>query len=136
MATTVEQFGHGIVCPFQRDGKGDFANDGGTRLLSSDIGELLGIIGPTPSRPGELPWRTDVGSNLHSLRHRKLHSELIRALAEQMTAGTVRQFEKRVTPGPTTIQVQDDNTMQIRFSYYPVGNRQAATVANVFTVEE
>jgi phage baseplate assembly protein W len=136
VASNIEQFGRGIICPFQRDGKGDFANASGTRLLSSDIGELLGVLGPTPTKPGELPWRTEIGSRLHALRHRQMHSEMIRAMAEQMTAGPVRQWEPRVRPGPTQVSEAGETTMQIRFSYIPVGNRQEATVAHVFTVEE
>jgi len=136
VGSKIEQFGRGIICPFQRDGKNDFANDSGKRLLTSDIGELLGILGPTPSKPGELPWRTDVGSRLNALRHRKLHSEMIKATADQMTAGPVRKWEPRVRPGRTEITTENDNTMKIRFSYISVGNRQEATIAHVFTVEE
>ena len=136
MTDTIKQFGHGIICPFQRDGKNDFANADGKRLLSSDIGELLGVLGPTPTKPGELPWRTDLGSRLNTLRHRRLHAEMIRATAEQMTAGPVRQWEPRVRPGRTYITTEDDNTMRIRFSYVPVGVRQDATIVQIFEVEE
>lgn len=136
MTNKTEQFGRGIICPFQRDGKSDFANDSGRRLLSSDIGELLGILGPTPTKPGEIPWRTELGSRLHALRHRKLHSEMIKATAEQMTSGPVRMWEPRVRPGTTTIETEGENTMKIRFSYIPIGNRQNAAIAHVFNVEE
>jgi hypothetical protein len=136
MTDTIKQFGHGIICPFQRDGKGDFANAGGTRLLSSDIGELLGIIGPSSTKPGELPWRTEVGSRLNTLKHRRLHSELVRATAEQMTSGPVRQFEDRVRTGPTTVETRDDNTMIIRYAFTPVGYRQEAITIDAATLEE
>lgn len=114
-----EQFGHGIVCPFQRDGKGDFANDTGMRLLKSDIGELLGIEGPSPTQPGELPWDPDRGSRLGSLRHRHLHTEMMRALAEQYTATPVRVYERRVRVGPVRLTTEGDDTLRIDFSFAP-----------------
>lgn len=117
-----EQFGSGIVCPFQRDGKGDFANDTGMRLLKSDISELIGIIGPTATEPGELPWDTDRGSRIRSLRHRHLHSEMMRALAEQYTMMPIRRYETRVRPGPVNIETEaDDKTLRIEVSFSPKG---------------
>lgn len=136
MPTDIEQFGRGIVCPFQWDGKGDFANGAGHDLLRSDIGELLGIMGPAATKPGELPWRMDVGSRLQALRHRKLHSEMIRATAEQMTAGPVRQWEPRVRVGRTSVAAREDNTLEVRLEYTPVGYRQEASTVTVATVEE
>ena len=137
MTIKAEPYGRGIVTPFQRDNKGDFANASGTDVLNSDVGELLGIIGPTQDSPGELLWRCDLGSRLHTLRHRKLHSELVRATAEQMTAGVVREYEPRVRVGPSTVTVDDDNnTMQIAFSYKPIGTSDARTDTVRFTVEE
>jgi len=114
-----EQFGRGIVCPFQRDGKGDFANDTGIRLLRSDIEELVGIIGSTPTEPGELPWDPDRGSRIRSLRHRRLHLEMTRALAEQYTATPIRVYERRVRVGPVTVKRDQDRTLQINLTFAP-----------------
>ncbi len=123
MTDAASLFGTGIVCPFQRDGKGDFAHDSGLKVLASDIGELLGIIGPGKSQPGELPWRTSLGSRLVDLKHRRLHSEMVRAIAEQQTSGTVRKWEPRVIVGPTTVKVGDaagqENALLVRFTYTP-----------------
>lgn len=136
MTATAQLFGTGIICPFQRDQKGDFAHASGLRVLSSDIGQLLGIIGPGKSQPGELPWRTDLGSRLVDLKHRRLHSEMIRAMAEQQTSGTVRRWDPRVIAGPTTVDVGDaagnENLLLVRFSYTPrttkPGERQSVDV--------
>jgi len=114
-----EQFGRGIVCPFQRDGKGDFANTAGMRLLKSDIGELVGVIGSSPTEPGELPWDPDRGSRIRALRHRRLHLEMTRALAEQYTATPIRVYERRVRVGPVTVDRETENTLRIDLSFAP-----------------
>lgn len=137
MTITVEPYGRGIVRPFQRDGKGDFANDAGTRILSSNIGELIGIIGPTATTPGEVPWRTDLGGNLHTLRHRRMHNELIRATAEAMTAGVVRRWEPRVRVGPSSVdEVAETGELKVRFSYRPIGVQSAPPIVVETTIEE
>lgn len=137
MTTTIEQFGRGILCPFQRDGKNDFANGVGAKLLKSDIGELLGIIGPTANSPGEVPWNTELGSAIHTLRHRKLHAEMTRASAEMMTAGVVRRFERRVRVGPTTASADTGRgAIEVRTSFTPIGTRPAEPLAVSYTIEE
>jgi hypothetical protein len=117
-SNNVNQFGRGLLCPFQRDQKGDFANGGGIGLLASDVGELLGIAGPYGDLPGEVPWRTDLGSRLDALRHRQMHAEIVRARAEHMTAGVLRKFEKRVRS--SAVQVLPgtaDGSLTVRFSF-------------------
>jgi hypothetical protein len=127
MTTAIEPFGHGIVCPFQRDSKGDFAHDAGRRLLASDIGELFGILGPAGATGGEVPWRMELGSRLSVLRHRHVHSEMVRATAEAMTAGVIQRWEPRVRLGPTAVEPGDDGvSINVRLSYTPIGDRQGA----------
>lgn len=125
MTEKIDQFGHGIICPFQRDGKGDYANAGGKVCLKSDVSELLGIIGPTPTQPGELPWRTSTGSRLNALRHRNMHKDMIAATVGQYAGESVRRDEKRVRVGPTTVTKDPpnypENTMLAEFSYTPLG---------------
>lgn len=121
--TDVNEYGSGIICPFQRDAKGDFVNGSGLKLLSSDVGELIGIIGPTRSQPGELPWNTDIGSRVLAMKHRNSHIEMMRATAEQLVSAPVRKYEKRVRVGPTTVQQSEDgSTTIVRFSYFPLGS--------------
>ena len=124
MAQLKDRFGKGIVTPFQRDGKGDFAHDSGLRLLKDDIGELLGIIGPTPTKPGELPWDPDRGSAIRSLRHRRMHLEMTRALAEQYTSRPVRLYESRVIAGPTKVTQEPNNKLRVDFGFYPKATQQ------------
>lgn len=126
------EFGAGIICPFQRDGKGDFVNSSGKDILNSDIKELIGIIGPTRTQPGELPWRTDIGSRAMVMRHRNSHPEMLAATAEQLITPVVRMFEPRAIPGQCSV-VEDGNptSKTIRFSYVPsvaMGSGKAETI--------
>lgn len=46
-------------------------------------------------------------------------------MAETMTAGVVRAYEKRVRVGPCLVQTDGDGTsLTIRFTYTPLGSRQ------------
>lgn len=116
-----DPIGTGLVCPFRRDGKGDFANASGVDLLKSDIGELLGLIGPTATEPGEIAWDTERGANFLALKHRGLHSEMTRALADQLASGALRRFEPRVRPGITTVVSENENTLRVKVSFRVLG---------------
>jgi hypothetical protein len=121
MTVNVNPFGRGIIRPFQRDGKGDFANAKGIDVLKSDIGESLGIIGPTADKPGELPWDGARGSRLNALRHRKVHSEMVRADAEQMTAGVLRRYYSTIRVGPVGVQSNSNGTLTVNVTFTPLG---------------
>lgn len=116
MAKTAQQYGQGITCPFQRDGKGDFANQSGVRLVNSNLSEAIGIIGPIGSAPGEVPWRGDLGSQLHTLRHRHLHSDLLQATAAHMVAGAARSAMSNVVVGPVSVETEGGR-LHLRMKY-------------------
>ena len=61
----------GLLSPFRRDFKRDFASGEGAALLRSKVLQVLMTEGTTPHSSGELPWRTGFGSGLHLLRHRR-----------------------------------------------------------------
>lgn len=87
--------GYGILRPFRRDEKNDFANDGGIRLLDSRLGQILGTKCDAVSGSGELPWRTDFGSRLHILRHRN-NVDGLGDLAAVIAAEAIEKWEKNV----------------------------------------
>lgn len=118
--TAPNPYGCGILCPFRRDGKGDFASESGLPLLSSDIAQLLGIIGPSAFQPGEVPWRTEIGTRLVGLKHRGTHRELTRSSAEQMISGAIRRWEHRARPGAASIRV-DESRLYVTARYVPLG---------------
>lgn len=135
---SVDPFGRGILCPFQRDGKGDFAHGDGLPLLRSDIGELLGIIGPARAEPGEVPWRTDLGSRVVQLKHRGIHAEMTRATAELETAGALRKWEPRVVVGPVRVTSGElaDTALAVHVSYRPARLPGAPADAVTLKVKE
>lgn len=61
----------GLITPFRRDRKRDFASDDGDALLASKVVEVLATEGATARSSGELPWRTAFGTPLQLLRHQK-----------------------------------------------------------------
>ena len=74
----------GIITPFRRDKKNDFASGTGDELLKSQVIQVLMIEGDTPKSSGELPWRTSQGSALHLARHHNndaVIAELVRVYA-------------------------------------------------------
>jgi len=60
----------GIIQPFQRDGRSDFLAASGERLIKSRIEQILATEGTSPYSEGEIPWRTELGSQLHLIRHK------------------------------------------------------------------
>lgn len=60
--------GVGLILPFQRDGRGDFANGLDEATTNSEIEMVLTTVADAPKAVGELPWRTAFGSGLHRLR--------------------------------------------------------------------
>jgi hypothetical protein len=122
------------VTPFRRDGKGDFANAEGMEALRSNVRELLTIIGPTANGPGELPWDTERGTRLLTLRHRPLHSEMVQAEAGMISSGALRLFEPRVRPGPTSVKIIGDDTLVINVQYQPLGTNIGPQSVDVATL--
>ncbi|HET6344126.1 MAG TPA: GPW/gp25 family protein [Myxococcota bacterium] len=59
----------GLLPPLQRDKKRDFASGTGEALLRSHVRQVLLTQGTSHLGPGELPWRCEFGSPLHTQRH-------------------------------------------------------------------
>ena len=67
----MSSFLNGLLTPFRRDRKHDFASGSGEKLLRSKVIQALMTEGATPLSSGELPWRTNFGSALALLRHQR-----------------------------------------------------------------
>ncbi len=105
----------GLLAPFRRDRKRDFASDDGDPLLASKVLQVLATEGATPRSSGELPWRTAFGTPLHLLRHQRNDA----ALAE-LARVYVRDALRRWLPEATvlSIDVQRDGpalALRVRF---------------------
>lgn len=92
----------GIITPFQRDRKNDFANATGVALIVSNVRQILGTRCSSAAGPGELPYNPNFGSLLHLLRHQKI--DVVRkAQALVYVVDALRKWEPRVVV--TSIQV-------------------------------
>jgi len=80
--TAVGFHGRGMLLPFRRDEKSDFANGTGEALVRSAVTLVLG------TRLGELPWRGEFGTLIDQLRLRSNSP----ALAEIARATIQRAF--------------------------------------------
>lgn len=88
--------GAGLLRPFVRDQKNDFANDAGLALIKACIGQVLGTRAADDSgeQQGELEWRPAFGSKLHLLQHRK--GPLLSELARFYVVEALSRWEPRV----------------------------------------
>ena len=112
-------FGFGLIRPFQRDRRSDFASAGGERVIRSAVGQVLGTMGGSDFTQGELPWRTEFGSLLHLLRHQK-NDGVLQELARVYVVDALKRWEPRVQV--TSVHVarerQDgENVLAIRLRY-------------------
>lgn len=99
--------GSGIIRPFVRDKKQDFANSSGVDLVRSAVGQVLGTKAQTDSRSGELPWRTEFGSLIHLLRFRN-NDAIFRELARTYVQDALQRWEPRVRVNTVRVKNQDD----------------------------
>lgn len=87
--------GYGLLRPFRRDQKADFAAAGGIELVKSAVGQILGTLAGNNRISGELPWRTDFGSQLMLLRHRNNNLALA-DIAKAWIVEALQRWEPRV----------------------------------------
>jgi phage baseplate assembly protein W len=89
--------GAGLLRPFVRDQKQDFANASGVDLVRACVGQILGTRASDDSgeHQGELEWRPDFGSKLYLLQHRK--GPLLSELARFYVVEALSRWEPRVT---------------------------------------
>ncbi len=123
----------GLLAPFRRDKKRDFASGSGPDLLRAKVLQALLTEGAGPRSSGELPWRTSFGAGLHLLRHQR-NDEVLAALARvyvrdalarwvpsaQLVALEVSQNEAslllrlRVRERQTGVEVSVETTREVR----------------------
>lgn len=106
----------GIITPFRRDQKNDFANGGGKALLRSHLQQILGVRAGNEVIQGEYRWRSDFGSLLELIRHRP-NDVTTRELARTYVITAVSRWTKslRVT-GVDLVELDtnDGNVLVLR----------------------
>jgi phage baseplate assembly protein W len=119
----------GVLRPFRRDRKADFAAGSGEALIRSAVGQILGTMAASEFTPGELPWRTEFGSGLHLLRHQK-NDVLLQELARVHVVDALKRWEPRIRVTSVQITREQDrgeNVLAIRLRYDVLSTRIAAS---------
>lgn len=122
--------GTGPTRPFRRD-QNDFASATGIALLRARVGQILGTRCDTPISSGELPWRTEFGSKLHLLRHRR-DTPVVRALARAWAQEALVQWEPRlIVKRAVLLPTKKPNVKVVDVTFGLVDRSSAGTVALV-----
>ena len=103
---------NGLLTPFRRDRKRDFASGSGAELLRTKVLQALMTGGATARSSGELPWRTSFGAGLHLLRHQR-NDEVLAELARVY----VRDALARWVPSARLVSLEvtrEDATLVLR----------------------
>jgi len=108
--------GFGLVRPFRRDLKSDFASAGGEALVKSAVGQILGTMASSDFTEGELPWRTEFGSLLHLLRHQP-NSDLLGELARVYVVDALGRWEPRIHVTAVSATREAANVLAVRVRY-------------------
>jgi phage baseplate assembly protein W len=111
--------GRGLVHPFQRDRRSDFAAAERETLVRSAVGQVLATAASSDFTEGELPFRTEFGSLLHLLRHHR-NDATLQELARVYVVDALKRWEPRVQV--TRVQVtrerdRGENVLAIRLRY-------------------
>ena len=101
---STDLLGYGLLRPFRRDQKSDFANSGGAELVAACVGQILGTERDSGAQAGELPWDEEMGSRLHLLRHRG-NDETTRELARVYAS---EAFAQEPRARLTSVAVQEE----------------------------
>jgi len=102
----------GLLIPFQRDRKRDFASGTGADLLRSKVIQALLTDGAAYGSDGELPWRTSLGAALGRLRHQRND-----AVLGELARVTIRDALARWVPSAKLVAlhvVQDDAQLTVK----------------------
>ncbi len=137
-SATQEFLGFGLLRPFRRDLKADFAADGGERLIRSAVGQILGTMAGSDFTQGELPWRTEFGSLLHLLKHQR-NDVVLQELARVYVVDALKRWEPRVvvTSVKVTRERQDgENVLAIRLRYNVISTNVPGNNVIVSGVEQ
>jgi phage baseplate assembly protein W len=93
--------GSGIIRPFQRISGSDFVHAVGEATVRSSIIQILG------TKPGEITWRPEFGTDLERFRHRNATGALAQEIAEEC-AESISRWEPRVKVSGIVARVQDN----------------------------
>src|SRR5512142_1287400 len=100
----------GLLAPFRRDKKRDFASGSSEALLASRVRQALLTEGATPRSSGELPWRTSFGAGLALLRHQR-NDAAVKELARVYVRDALRRWVPRAKVLSVEVEQRDAELM-------------------------
>lgn len=109
----------GLLAPFMRDRKRDFASAAGPELLASKVVQVLATEGDTAASSGELPWRTAFGSGFQTLRHQN-SDDALAALAHVYARDALRRWVPEAELVEVTV-TRDGEALYVRLRFREAG---------------
>lgn len=116
--------GRGILLPFRRNMRSDFASGEGVELVRSAVRLVLGTVCGSDTTQGELPWRTEFGSLTQLLRLRN-NSPALAELARHRVVEPLALWVPSVRVREVIVQ-QNGETMSLTVRYDlvdPIGTK-------------
>ena len=105
----------GLLSPLRRDRKRDFASDDGDALLMAEVVQVLATEAATARSSGEIPWRTALGTAVHTLRHQR-NDAALGELARVYVRDALRRWVPHVTLVSVVVE-RDDATLLLRVRF-------------------
>lgn len=124
-------FGNGVIAPFRRDGKGDFANADDITLVRSNVRQVIGTLATSGNTQGELQWRPEFGSIIQLLRFRNLDETTVE-LARTYVIDALKTWLFRVRVKDATVDINYESKALIITVRYDVlaNNERSVLVSN------
>lgn len=110
MPSIDELLGRGVLRPFIRDEKHDFANAAGEQNVRACVGQVLG------TRRGEVRWRRAFGADLHLLLHRPQNPAL-EDYAALLVRDALQRWEPRVRLRSVRVQKREAGVLGVEVLY-------------------
>lgn len=122
MSDPFEYLGAGIILPFRRDGKHDFANSVGLDMVRSSAYVILSTLCSGPENEGEIRWNQHLGTQLPLMRHRNFNDETVRELAVHYGFDGLSSNDPRIIlSNVNIIKKVNENKLTIKFTYTIAG---------------
>jgi len=125
-------FGHGLLTPFRRDGKGDFANSADIELVRSNLRQVLYTTASSANTNGELPWRPEFGSLFEVLRFRSM-DEVTVELARTYLVDAIKTWLPRIRIRRSNIETDFARSLLVITVHYDIlnGARRSVVASNL-----
>lgn len=133
--------GFGLLRPFRRDLKNDFANGGGIELVKACVGQVLGTRSSSEFSQGELAWHPEFGCLLHLLRHMN-NDYALQELGRTYVLDALRKWEPRILVKSVLTSREDSsdgekqNVLVLKLLYDVIGANVAGNDVILPNVEQ